>query len=94
MATGNRLLYGGQLILQLHSWDDEGHPNLVDRDKGTPGHGVLIWFEVSDFENAVEQACALDAEVVQGPAANPNSDAHELWLSDPDGYTIVLSNRA
>jgi len=25
--THNRLFHGEELILQLHSWDDEGHPN-------------------------------------------------------------------
>jgi hypothetical protein len=49
----DRLMSGDALILQLHSWDDEDHPNLTDREKAPVGHGVLLWFEVDDFDAAV-----------------------------------------
>ncbi|MGF1475047.1 MAG: VOC family protein [Geminicoccaceae bacterium] len=88
----NRLFHGHDLILQLHGWDEEGHPNLVDRFKGPPGHGVLLWFQVSDFDDAVGRARALGAEIVQEPAVNPESGDREIWLRDPDGYTVVLSH--
>ena len=90
--TYNRLFHGDSLILQLHAWDIENHPNLVGRDKGPPGHGVLIWFEVTDFDDAVNRAHRLKAEVVSEPAINPNSRQHEIWLRDPDGYMVVLSS--
>lgn len=87
----NRLYHGDDLVLQLHAWDIEDHPNMVDRNLGPAGHGVLIWFEISDFGGAVERARALTAEVIQGPLENSNSGQRELWLRDPDGYTVVLS---
>ena len=90
--TYNRLFHGNDLILQLHSWDDDDHPNLVDRDKGPPGHGVLLWFEVADFDDAVERVRRLGATVVQEAAANPNSGVREIWLKDPDGYSVVVAN--
>lgn len=90
--TYNRLLHDGELILQLHAWDEEAHPNMVDRNKGPRGHGVLIWFEVADFDDAVARARELDAEFVSEPSVNPNSGDREVWLKDPDAYTIVLSN--
>ena len=40
----------GRMVLQLHAWDEENHPNLVNRAAAPPGHGVLLWFVVEDFE--------------------------------------------
>src|SRR5258707_1573933 len=50
----DRLLCNGMLILQLHAWDEEDHPNLVDADAGPHGHGVLLWFEVDHFDAVVD----------------------------------------
>jgi catechol 2,3-dioxygenase-like lactoylglutathione lyase family enzyme len=43
--TYNGMLCDGHLILQLHAWDEEHHPNLVNADAAPCGHGVLLWFE-------------------------------------------------
>ena len=86
-----RLLHNGQLVLQLHSWDDEDHPNLVNPRKAKPGHGVLLWFEVDDFDAAVKRIRAARAEVVEEPHENPNAAHREIWIRDPDGYVIVLA---
>ena len=88
----DRIYAGEQLILQLHAWDEEDHPNLVDRGKAPPGHGVLLWFEVDDFDAAVARATALAAEVVEPPHVNPNPQHREIWLRDPDGYLVVLAS--
>lgn len=90
--TYNRLYQDNLLVLQLHAWDEDAHPNMVERDKGPRGHGVLIWYEVSSFDEAVDRAQQLRAEIVSGPAINPNSGEHGIWLRDPDGYTVVLSS--
>jgi hypothetical protein len=82
---------GDALILQLHSWDDEQHPNLVDRDRAPPGHGVLLWFEVDDFDAAVERARRLRAPVVEEPHVNPAPQHREMWIRDPNGYVVVLA---
>jgi hypothetical protein len=38
----NRRFYvRDQLVLQLHAWDEENHPNLVDANRAPVGHGVL-----------------------------------------------------
>jgi len=88
----DRLLRAGELILQLHAWDKEDHPNLVQADAAPPGHGVLIWFEVDDFDEVVEQARALRAEIVLEPHINPNPRHREMWLRDPDGYVVVIAS--
>lgn len=88
----DRLYAGDRLILQLHSWDDEDHPNLVDREAAPRGHGVLLWFEVGDFDAAVERVRKLGAEVLREPHVNPAPRHREIWLRDPDGYVVVLAS--
>ena len=88
----NRLYDGDALALQLHRWDAEEHPNLV-REPGTrPGHGVLVWFEVDDFEDAAARARAMNAEIVEDVHRNPAPGHWELWLRDPDGYVVVVAS--
>jgi catechol 2,3-dioxygenase-like lactoylglutathione lyase family enzyme len=82
----------GRLILQLHAWDEEDHPNLVNADAAPKGHGVLLWFEVDDFDAVVEQARALGAEIVLEPHVNPRPNHREMWLHDPDGYMVVIAS--
>ncbi len=86
----DRLLVDGALVLQLHAWDAEEHPNLVDRDGGRNGHGVLVWFEVDDLDAAVERARTLGAEVVEDVHVNPAPRHREMWLRDLDGYLVVI----
>ena len=88
----DRLLDHGHLILQLHAWDVENHPNLVDAKASRPGHGVLLWFEVDDFDAAVERARSLRAEVIEEPHVNPAPGHREIWIRDPDGYVVVIAS--
>src|ERR1700722_18390906 len=88
----DRLLSGGSLVLQLHAWDEEDHPNLVNADAAPPGHGVLLWFEVDDFDAAVKRARTLKATVVRKPHVNPAPGHREMWVRDPDGYVVVLAS--
>jgi catechol 2,3-dioxygenase-like lactoylglutathione lyase family enzyme len=88
----DRIFCSGQLLLQLHAWDEEDHPNLVDADAARAGHGVLLWFQVDDFDSAVERARGLQAEVIEGPKFNPAPRHREIWLRDPDGYVVVLAS--
>jgi len=87
-----RISWAGQLILQLHAWDEEDHPNLVNANAAPPGHGVLLWFQVGDFDAAVERARALQAEVILEPHINPAPQHIEMWLRDPDGYVVVIAS--
>ena len=87
-----RLYSGGQLILQLHAWDEENHPNLVNADAAPVGHGILVWFEVDYFDAAVARARVLGAAVVEEPHVNPAPNHREMWLRDPDGYVVVFAS--
>ena len=88
----DRLFSDDHLILQLHAWDEEQHPNLVNADAAPPGHGVLLWFEVNDFDAAVERARSLHADVIEEPRINPNAGHKEIWLRDLDGYVVVIAS--
>jgi extradiol dioxygenase family protein len=88
----DRIFCSGQMILQLHAWDEEAHPNLVNADAAPPGHGVVLWFQVLDFDSAVERARGLRAEIIEEPHINPAPRHREMWLRDPDGYVVVIAS--
>lgn len=88
----DRVFSSGRLILQLHAWDEEHHPNLVDANAAPPGHGVLLWFQVHDFGSTVDRARELGAEVILESHFNPAPQHREIWLRDPDGYVVVIAS--
>jgi catechol 2,3-dioxygenase-like lactoylglutathione lyase family enzyme len=90
--TYDRVSRSGRLLLQLHAWDEEDHPNLVDADAAPPGHGVVLWFQLDDFDLAVARARGLGAEIIEEPRFNPAPRHREIWLRDPDGYVVVVAS--
>jgi hypothetical protein len=56
------------------------------------GNGVLLWFQIDDFDAAVARGRTLSAEVLEGPKVNANANHREIWLRDPDGYVVVLAS--
>lgn len=97
-AEYERLVSGGRLVLQLHHWD-VGHHHGHIGDPAIPpyGNGVLLWFELDDFDAAVARAESLNAEIVlprhrNPPDGNGGPNHWEVWLRDPDGYTVVLAS--
>jgi catechol 2,3-dioxygenase-like lactoylglutathione lyase family enzyme len=93
-----RLVTNGQLILQIHNWDVEHHhAHLGDPSNKPYGNGVLLWFETDDFDGAVSRAEEMNAEVVLAPHRNPpdgkgGPNHREVWLRDPNGYTVVIAS--
>ena len=92
-----RLELRGTLVLQLHHWDVE-HEHGPMGDPALPiGNGALLWFEVDDFDTAERRAAELRAAVLKPRHRNPadgrgGPNHWELWLRDPDGYTVVLAS--
>jgi len=87
-----RLNSDGRLILQLHNWEVEHqHGPLGDPELRPYGNGVLLWFELEDYEAAVQRAAALNVEIVE-PSHRSENLNWELWLRDPDGYMVVLTS--
>ena len=93
-----RLVSHGNLILQLHNWAVEHHHGPIGDPGARPyGNGVLLWFEIDDFDAAVARADELGAEVVLAPHRNPpdgngGPNHREVWLRDLDGYGVVLTS--
>lgn len=88
----DRLLSAGSLILQLHAWGEHDHPNLVRPEGKSLGQGVLLWFEVDDFDAAVKRARELRAKVLREPHVNAAPQHREIWIEDGDGYVVVLAS--
>jgi catechol 2,3-dioxygenase-like lactoylglutathione lyase family enzyme len=94
-----RLTVDGELVLQLHAWAVAHHHGAIGDPNARPyGNGVLLWFEVDDFDAAVTRASELEAEIILAPHRNPpegepGGPAHrEIWLRDPNGYAMVLAS--
>jgi predicted enzyme related to lactoylglutathione lyase len=94
-----RLLSDGNLVLQLHQRDTEHHHGRIGDPDREVGNGVLLWFgEVADFDEVVLRAKQLNALVVLPTHRNPpegqgNGPGHrEIWIRDPDGYTVVIAS--
>jgi catechol 2,3-dioxygenase-like lactoylglutathione lyase family enzyme len=93
-----RLTVGGKLILQLHNWSVDHHHGPIGDPKLKPyGNGVLLWFETDDFDAVAARAREMKAEVVMPRHRNPphedgGPNHWELWLRDPNGYTVVLAS--
>ena len=97
-----RLVHRGELVLQLHHFGVEHHHGMIGDPSSRPyGNGVALWFEVADFDEAVNAGRrAGRAGRRRPPHRNPptgegnwpaRSD-RQLWVSDPDGYTVVVAS--
>lgn len=93
-----RLVAGDRLVLQLHRFEVEHHHGAIGDPADRPyGNGVLLWFETDDFDAAAARAAAAGVEVVLPRHRNPpdgdgGPNHWELWVRDPDGYTVVLAS--
>ena len=81
----------GTVLLCLHEWDAHDHPTLASADIATPGNGLLLFFRVDDFEDALRRARTLVERFEEEPRLNPNTGTMEFALRDPDGYYVMIS---
>jgi catechol 2,3-dioxygenase-like lactoylglutathione lyase family enzyme len=93
-----QLVKDGSLILQLHSFEVEHHHGPIANRADKPyGNGVLLWFEVEDFDAMMQRAAEMKVEIVLPHHRNPpdgdgGPNHWECWLRDPDGYTVVVAS--
>ena len=81
-----RLVAGDKLVLQLHRWNTEHeHGPLGDPALRPYGNGVLLWFELDDFDDAMGRASDLK---VSGPLTSKSSEWSEMRST-----TTFASNR-
>jgi catechol 2,3-dioxygenase-like lactoylglutathione lyase family enzyme len=81
----------GTVLLCLHQWGDHDHPSLLSPDRATPGNGLLLFFRVDDFDQALRRARTLVPRLEEEPHLNPSTQTQEFALRDPDGYFVMVS---
>ena len=95
-----QLVKDGSLILQLHSFEVEHHHGPIGNRADRPyGNGVLLWFEVDDFDAVVERAAEMGVEIVLPRHRNPpdsegGPNHWESWMRDPDYAATPSSSPA
>ena len=72
------------------SWHVGHHHGPIGNPDLAHGNGVLLWFEMEDFDAAVARAEELRAEVILPRHRNPPKgdgglNHWEIWLHDLDG---------
>jgi catechol 2,3-dioxygenase-like lactoylglutathione lyase family enzyme len=93
-----QLVKDGWLLLQLHSFEIEHHHGPLGNPAFRPyGNGVLLWFEVEDFDAVMQRAAEMAVEIVLPRHRNPpdgegGPNHWECWMRDPDGYTVVAGS--
>ena len=81
----------GTVLLCLHAWGAHEHPSLASPHHVTPGNGLLLFFRVDNFAEALPRARALASRLEEEPHVNPNTGTMEFSLRDPDGYYVTIS---
>jgi catechol 2,3-dioxygenase-like lactoylglutathione lyase family enzyme len=81
----------GTVLLCLHQWGAHEHPSLTSPDSARPGNGLLLFFRVDDFDEALVRARTLVARLQEEPHLNPSTGTREFALRDPDGYYVMVS---
>ena len=87
------------LVLQLHHREVEHHHGRIGDPEREVGNGVLLWFgDVADLRRGRGAGPAAGrarraATAPQPPEGQGNGPGHrELWIKDPDGYTVVIAS--
>jgi catechol 2,3-dioxygenase-like lactoylglutathione lyase family enzyme len=88
---GQLLDTDGTVLLCLHQWGAHDHPTLFSPDRAEPGNGLLLFFRVDDFDDAILRARRLVDDFEEEPNISPATGTREFALRDPDGYYIMLS---
>ena len=87
-----RLVAGDTLVMQLHHFEVDHHHGAIGDPLDRPyGNGVLLWFEVDDFDDVLTRAAEMGVEVVL-PKHRNDPEHWECWMRDPDGYGIVVAS--
>ncbi len=81
----------GTILLCLHQWGEHEHPTLTSPDHSEPGNGLLLFFRIDDFDQALPRARDLVTGLAKEPYLNPSTGTKEFALRDPDGYYVMVS---
>lgn len=83
--------HDGSVLVCIHAWGAHEHPSLTSADVAAPGNGLLLFFRVDDYDDALARARAMDGALTEEPHLNPNTRTMEFSLRDPDGYHVTIS---
>ena len=81
----------GTVLLCLHQWGSHDHPTLASPGNAQPGNGLLLFFRIDDFDEALVRARSLVAKLEEEVRVNPSTGTREFALRDPDGYYVMVS---
>ncbi len=77
--------------MQLHRFEVEHHHGRIGDPVDKPyGNGVLFWFEIDDFDAAMERVAELRAEIV---LAETSKSAGWKWRPESLGVLVAGSRR-
>lgn len=81
----------GTVLICLHQWGAHEHPTLLRPENGSPGNGLLLFFRVDDYHEALSRTRDLEAALEEESHRNANTGTLEFSLRDPDGYYVTIS---
>lgn len=81
----------GTVLLCLHQWGAHEHPTLKSADRSAPGNGLILFFRVDDFDEALPRARSLVNTLEAESHVNPSTGTREFALRDLDGYYVMIS---
>jgi catechol 2,3-dioxygenase-like lactoylglutathione lyase family enzyme len=84
----------GTVLLCLHSWGDHEHPSMISPARAPPGNGLLLFFRVERFAEALARGRSLAPKLSEEPHVNPATGTEEFALYDPNGYYVMVSASA
>src|SRR5262249_56397329 len=60
-----QLISDGKIVLQLHSFEVAHHHDPIgNRDDKPYGNGVLLWFELDDFDAVMQRSAEMGVEIL------------------------------
>ena len=66
-------------------------PDIDEPRSLKPGNGLIFFFRLDDFDEAVRRARALVKTLDEEPHVNPATGTNQFALRDPDGYYVMVS---
>ena len=82
-----QLLVDGELILQLHTIENDDHHDAIGDPDLPLGNGVAVWFEVDSFDAAADRAKAAG---VPESTLQAISATWQTWSTTPDAWLSLL----
>jgi catechol 2,3-dioxygenase-like lactoylglutathione lyase family enzyme len=80
----------GTVLLCLHQWGAHEHPTLL-RPEPLSGNGLIVFFRVDDFDQALARARTLVPRLEEQPHRNPHTRTMEFAVRDLDRYYVMVS---